>query len=453
MTQANIMAISPLDGRYYDKLSDLRPIFSEYGFIKWRVIVEIRWLQYLFTCLPELQELTPEVKSRLEEIGANFSAKQAWRIKELEATTKHDVKAIEYFLKEQVANEPQLASKIELIHFGCTSEDINNLAYGLMLTTARKQCLLPALNKLIAIMRQLAHDYAELPMLARTHGQAASPSTLGKEIANFVSRLNDQQQQLEKTAICGKLNGASGNYNTLAYTYPAIDWQTISAEFVRSLSLKWQAYTTQIEPHDYLAEFFAIISRINNILIACARDIWGYISLGYLTQTAYASETGSSVMPHKINPIDFENAEGNLGVANAMLNHMSNKLPISRWQRDLSDSTVLRNIGVALGHSVIAYQAITHGLTKITANVAALEQDLQQHWEVLAEPIQTIMRLYNINSPYEQLKTLTRGNKVTPEILQQFIKAQDLPAAVKTQLLALTPQTYLGYAAILAKNS
>ncbi len=449
-----LTAISPLDGRYHDKLQALRPIFSEYGLIRFRVIVEIRWLQILaeHANLPELPKISTHGINTLNDIIENFSEQDAARIKHIESGINHDVKAIEYFIKERIAGNKELGQMVEFIHFGCTSEDINNLSYGLMLHTAKQQCLLPMLAELINELQHFAQQYAALPMLARTHGQPATPTTVGKEIANFIARLKRQIEQLVATPILGKLNGASGNYNALSCAYPHVDWQIVSKNFINELGLTWNPYTTQIEPHDYIAEFFGILSRINTILIDFNRDMWGYIALNYFKQKAYSHEVGSSVMPHKVNPIDFENAEGNLGIANALLEHMAHKLPISRWQRDLSDSTVLRNIGVAIGHSILAYQSSIRGLQKTAPNEEVIRQDLNNHWEVLAEPVQTIMRRFGIEQPYEKLKALTRGQAVTEALLHQFINEQNLPDEIKQQLLNLTPENYIGLAADLAKR-
>lgn len=454
MDNFSLTAISPLEGRYHEKVQALRPIFSEYGLIKFRVMVEIRWLQLLAESahLPELPHLTPHSQDFLNKLIDNFSEKDAAQIKKIEADINHDVKAIEYFLKKHFAGNKELEKVSEFIHFGCTSEDINNLAYGLMLHTARQQVLLPSLSELTIALQAFAHEHAAQAMLARTHGQAATPTTVGKEIANFVARLKRQVELLTNAPILGKLNGASGNYNALACAYPSINWQNLSKKFVNKLGLDWNPYTTQIEPHDYLAELFNILARINTVLIDFNRDLWGYVALNYFQQKANHKEVGSSVMPHKINPIDFENAEGNLGLANALLEHMANKLPISRWQRDLSDSTVLRNIGVALAHSILAYQSTLRGLHKTTPNREVLQADLDKHWEILAEPVQTLMRRFGIDQPYEKLKALTRGQQVTKALLHQFINAQPLPAEIKKQLLALTPETYLGYAVDLAKQ-
>ncbi len=454
MDTATLMAISPLDGRYHEKVRALRPIFSEYGLIKYRVLIEIRWLQTLaaHAKLPELPALSKQANQVLNNIIDNFSIQDAEHVKQIESGINHDVKAVEYFLKERIADNNELAAVSEFIHFGCTSEDINNLAYALMLHTARKECILPLLDDVIILLKHFAHDYAKQPMLARTHGQPATPTTIGKEIANVIARLQRQVEQLIQTPILGKLNGATGNYNAFAATYPKVDWQKISKNFITELELTWNPYTTQIEPHDYLAEFFAVLTRINTILIDFSRDAWGYIAINYFQQKPLKHEVGSSTMPHKINPIDFENAEGNLGIANALLEHMALKLPISRWQRDLSDSTVLRNVGTAIGHTMLAYQAINKGLNKISPNIEAINADLNQHWEVLAEPIQMIMRRFGIEQPYEKLKNFTRGQQITKEILHHFIAELALPDKVKEELYQLTPSNYLGYAIDLAKR-
>lgn len=454
MNTEALMAISPIDGRYHEKLDDLRTIFSEFGLIRYRLIIEIKWLLMLasVTNLPEITRLSPHANQLLTHIIENFSIKDAQRVKHIESSINHDVKAVEYFIKEHIGGNTELAAISEFIHFGLTSEDVNNLAYGMMLQTARKQCLLPTLDNIVTTLRQFAHKYAALPMLSRTHGQPASPTTVGKEIANIVARLQRQIEHFVSIFIMGKLNGASGNYNALVLTYPEIDWQNLSKNFVNKLELEWNAYTTQIEPHDCIAELFATLSRINTILIDFCRDTWGYIALNYFKQKSYANEVGSSTMPHKINPIDFENAEGNLGFANAMLEHMAAKLPISRWQRDLSDSTVLRNIGVAFAHSLLAYQAIFKGLNKLEANPEIIKADLGQHWEVLAEAIQSVMRRYQLKQPYEQLKAFTRGKVIDKQILHQFINGLALPKDVKEKLLALKPEDYIGYAEELAKR-
>lgn len=454
MTQATLTALSPLDGRYHDKLTALRPIFSEYGLIKYRVIVEIRWLQFLATHahLPELPALTSDAQEFLNQLMQRFSEYDALRVKEIEKTINHDVKSMEYFLKEKISHHAELVAACEFIHFGCTSEDINNLAYAMLLQTARTECLLPTLNQLLEALQQFAHEYADLPMLARTHGQAATPTTVGKEFANIAARLSRQLIQLANTPLLGKFNGATGNYSALLAGYPTLDWSSLNEKFVTELGLTWNPYTTQIEPHDYLAEMFGILIRINTILMDLNRDMWSYISIHYFQQKTIEKEVGSSTMPHKVNPIDFENAEGNLGLANALFEHMAVKLPISRWQRDLSDSTVLRNVGVAMGYALLAYQSTLRGLSKVTPQVDVLVADLNQHWEVLAEPIQTVMRRYGIPQPYEQLKNFTRGKEITRDILQAFIENLSLPAEVKQQLLALTPQNYLGFAERLAKE-
>ncbi len=449
-----LMALSPLDGRYHEKVDALRNIFSEYGLIKFRLIVEIRWLETLADSakLPDISHLTPDAKKLLNDIIEHFSPQEALRVKQIESEINHDVKAVEYYLKERIRDNPSLSNVSELIHFGCTSEDINNLAYGLMLKTARDECILPALNNMISLLKKIAHDHAKLSMLARTHGQPATPTTLGKEMANVIARLQRQIKQLNDVAMLGKLNGASGNYNALMISYPEIDWQKISNNFIHQLGLTWNPYTTQIEPHDSLAEFFAVMIRLNTILINFCRDTWGYISINYFTQKSLANEVGSSTMPHKINPIDFENGEGNLGIANALFEHMSTKLPISRWQRDLSDSTVLRNIGVAIGHTILAYQSISKGISKLEANKNVIEADLNAHWEVLAEAIQTVMRRYKLEQPYEKLKALTRGKRIDQAMLQEFIKELSLPEKIKQELLHLTPADYVGYAGELAKK-
>jgi adenylosuccinate lyase len=449
-----LMAISPLDGRYAEKIQGLRPIFSEFGLIKYRVFVEIRWLQILaeLARLPELPKLSSHAIQLLTSIYENFSEKDAERVKNIESSINHDVKAVEYFIKEKIAGNEELNKISEFIHFGCTSEDINNLSYALMLSDARKQIILPALEDILSQLKKFSQEYAKQPMMARTHGQPATPTTVGKEIANVVARLERQIEQLVATPILGKMNGASGNYNALRVAYPNVDWLKISKNFIESMNLKWNAYTTQIEPHDYMAEYFSILTRINTILIDFDRDMWGYISLNYFKQKAVSKEVGSSAMPHKVNPIDFENAEGNLGMANALLDHMALKLPISRWQRDLSDSTVLRNIGVAIAHAVLAYQSTSRGLGKVSPNIEALNADLDQHWEILAEPIQTVMRRYGIPQPYEKLKEFTRGQPMTKQLLQKFISDLPLDEKVKKELLQLTPATYLGYAVELASK-
>lgn len=454
MNIPTLMAISPLDGRYHEKMTSLRDIFSEYGLIKFRVIVEIRWIQMLAESgnLPEIPVLSATATQLLNDIILNFSIKDAERIKEIESGINHDVKAVEYFIKEKLSHNTELQNISEFIHFGCTSEDINNLAYGLMLQTARKESLIPALETLLSLLKKFAHDYASLAMLARTHGQPATPTTAGKEIANTIARLERQIEQLNRVEILGKLNGASGNYNAFAITYPECDWQTLSKNFVSQLGLSWNPYTTQIEPHDCIAEFFSAMVRINNIILDFDRDIWSYIAINYFKQKTLANEVGSSTMPHKVNPIDFENSEGNLGIANAILEHMIAKLPISRWQRDLSDSTVLRNIGVGIGHSILAYQSTCKGMQKLEPNHTVIEADLNEHWEVLGEAVQTVMRRYKLEQPYEKLKAFTRGKRIDQASLQQFINELSIPDYAKKQLLALTPADYIGYAEELAKQ-
>ena len=452
MTLTPLTALSPLDGRYSGKVEPLRPIFSEFGLMHRRVRVEVRWLLMLAD-EPAIGELcAPDAASRrrLTTLSDAFSLQDAERIKAIERTTNHDVKAVEYFIKERIGDHAELAKTSEFVHFACTSEDINNLAYALMLRDARETVLLPALDKLIATLRQMAHAFAAQPMLARTHGQTASPTTLGKEIANVVARLQRQRAQIAAVSISGKINGAVGNYNAHVVAYPAVDWPALSRRFVESLGLEWNAYTTQIEPHDGIAELGDAIRRANTILIDFCRDVWGYISLGYFRQELKAGEVGSSTMPHKVNPIDFENAEGNFGLANALFSHFSEKLPISRWQRDLTDSTVLRALGTAFGHTQIALDALSRGLSKLNADPGRLAADLDASWEVLAEAVQTVMRRYGLPEPYEQLKALTRGQGITRESMRTFIESLALPADVRQRLLELTPATYTGLAAQLA---
>jgi len=449
-----LTALSPLDGRYAAKADALRPIFSEYGLIRCRVRVEIEWLLAL-AVHPGIGELPPfsaATQETLKKIAQDFSVEDAARIKQIEATTNHDVKAVEYFIKERTGDRPELAQAKEFVHFACTSEDINNLSYALMLRDARDTVLLPMLDKLVAKLRELAHANAALPMLSRTHGQTASPTTLGKELANVVARLQRQRAQLVAIEIPGKINGAVGNFNAHAIAYPDVDWRALSKQFVESLGLQWNEYTTQIEPHDGIAELCDCGRRINTILIDLARDVWGYISLGYFRQQLKAGEVGSSTMPHKVNPIDFENAEGNFGVANALFGHFSEKLPISRWQRDLTDSTVLRALGTAFGHTLVAFDALSRGLNKLQVDEARIAADLDASWEVLAEAIQTVMRRHGLPEPYEQLKALTRGKGIARESLREFIGALQLPADAKQRLLELTPATYSGLAAGLARD-
>ena len=445
---SGLTAISPIDGRYRSKVDALGNYFSEYALIRYRVIVEIRWLQCL-AAHPQVTE-APAISSAgnqvLEDIITNFSIADAQRVKDIEATTNHDVKAVEYFLKEQVSSHADLAKQIEFVHFACTSEDINNLSYALMLKDGRDDVMLPLMQQLVDKLRAMAHEFADQPLLSRTHGQTASPSTIGKEIANVVARLERQLTQFRKNEILGKINGAVGNYNAHLSAYPDIDWQENAQSFVESLGLQWNPYTTQIEPHDYIAELFSALCRFNTILIDFDRDVWGYISLGYFKQRTIAGEVGSSTMPHKVNPIDFENSEGNLGIGNAVMQHMAEKLPISRWQRDLTDSTVLRNIGVGFAHSVIAYHATLKGLSKLNLAPEKLLADLDNSWEVLAEPIQTVMRRYNVDQPYEKLKALTRGQKINQQVLEQFVDTLDIPEEGKALLRSLRPENYIGNA-------
>ena len=443
-----LLAISPLDGRYRSKAEALAPYFSEFGLIRCRVIVEIRWLEALAACegIPELAPLRPAQSEALESIYRDFSLEDAQRVKDIESKTNHDVKAVEYFIKEKLKDSVDLAEHLEFVHFACTSEDINNLAYGLMLLEGRRDVLLPTAATVIASIEQLARSHATQPLLSRTHGQPASPTTVGKEMANVAYRLRRQYQQIEATPLLGKINGAVGNYNAHLSAYPDVDWPALAQQFVTGLGLAWNPYTTQIEPHDYLAEIFDCFARFNTVLIDFSRDIWAYISLNYFRQKTVAGEVGSSTMPHKVNPIDFENAEGNLGMANAILGHLAAKLPVSRWQRDLTDSTVLRSIGTGLGHSHIAYQALLKGIGKLELNATAIDADIDACWEILAEPVQTVMRRYRIDQPYEKLKALTRGKGITREALQAFISELEIPDAAKAELLALTPRDYLGNA-------
>ncbi|MDP1930688.1 MAG: adenylosuccinate lyase [Gammaproteobacteria bacterium] len=451
---SSLTAISPIDGRYRNKADALSDYFSEFALIRYRVIVEIRWLQQL-AAHPQIKEaptISAAGNALLEGIINDFSLADAERVKAIEATTNHDVKAVEYFLKEKVLKLPDLAKQMEFVHFACTSEDINNLSYALMLRDGRDKVMLPLMQQIIDTLRMFAHTHAEQPQLSRTHGQTASPTTVGKEIANVVARLERQFTQFRNNEILGKINGAVGNYNAHLSAYPDIDWQGNAQQFVETLGLTWNPYTTQIEPHDYIAELFAAIGRFNTILIDLDRDIWGYISLGYFKQKTIAGEVGSSTMPHKVNPIDFENSEGNLGIANAVMQHMAEKLPISRWQRDLTDSTVLRNIGVGFAHSVIAYHATLKGLSKLSVNADALLADLDNSWEVLAEPIQTVMRRYNVDQPYEKLKALTRGQKINQQVLNDFVNALDIPEEGKALLRKLRPENYIGNASKQARR-
>ena len=453
MELSALTALSPTDGRYASKTAALRPWFSEYGLIYHRVLVEIRWLQMLadHPQIKEVPAFSTETNAFLESILTNFGETDALRVKAIERTTNHDVKAVEYYLKEKIAGQTELEAVSEFIHFACTSEDINNLSYALMLKGGMESVIHPELANTIAAIRQLAHAYADIPLLSRTHGQPASPSTLGKEMANVVHRLERQQHHILAAQYLGKINGAVGNYNAHISAYPDIDWQATAEQFVTSLGLSWNPYTTQIEPHDYIAETFDAVARANTILIDVCRDVWSYISLGYFKQKVIAGEVGSSTMPHKVNPIDFENAEGNFGIANALMTHLAQKLPISRWQRDLTDSTVLRTLGVGLGHTLIAYQSALKGISKLEVNTAAIAADLDANWEVLAEPIQTVMRRYGIEQPYEKLKALTRGQRITPEGLREFVNTLDMPQAAKDELVAMTPATYIGNAVAQAK--
>ncbi|MFO1372556.1 MAG: adenylosuccinate lyase [Candidatus Competibacteraceae bacterium] len=456
MELSALTAISPIDGRYADKTVELRPIFSEYGLIRHRVLVEVHWLQALarHPGIPEVPPLGEHATHILADLVENFSPADAQRVKNIERTTNHDVKAVEYLLKEKIAGNVELEAVSEFIHFACTSEDINNLAYALMLREARTQMLLPQLDGLSDAITRLAHRYADQPMLARTHGQPASPTTLGKEMANIAYRLKRQRAQLAAVPLLGKINGAVGNYNAHLAAYPDVDWEDFARRFVtEDLGLDWNPYTIQIEPHDYMAEFFHAVMRANTVLLDFCRDIWSYIAIGYFRQRTVAGEIGSSTMPHKVNPIDFENAEGNLGIANALLDHLAAKLPVSRWQRDLTDSTVLRTLGVGLAHSLVAYQSCLKGIGKLEVNAAMLETDLDDNWEVLAEPIQTVMRRYGIEQPYEQLKALTRGQRVNRETLRAFIANLTIPDEAKQRLLALTPATYTGNAAAQARKA
>ncbi|NQY63203.1 MAG: adenylosuccinate lyase [Alteromonadaceae bacterium] len=448
MELSALSAISPVDGRYGSKVKSLRPIFSEFGLIKYRVTVEIRWLQKLSenSEINEVPVFSADANQVLDKIVSEFSEEDALRIKAIEATTNHDVKAVEYFLKEKIADNAELNAVTEFIHFACTSEDINNLSHGLMLSDCRETVLLPAIDEILAKIKSLAVEYQSIPMMCRTHGQPASPSTLGKEMANVYMRLKRQRQQIANVEMLGKINGAVGNYNAHISAYPEVDWHQFANEFVSSLGLSWNAYTTQIEPHDYIAELFDAIARFNTILIDFDRDIWGYIALGHFKQKTIAGEIGSSTMPHKVNPIDFENSEGNLGIANALFNHLAQKLPLSRWQRDLTDSTVLRNLGVGFAHALIAYSSTLKGMSKLQVNEENLRNELDKNWEVLAEPVQTVMRRYGIEKPYEKLKELTRGKRVNGESMRAFIANLDIPESAKAELSKLTPDSYIGRA-------
>ena len=454
MKVSTLKAISPTDGRYAGKVNDLRDIFSEYGLIRFRVLVEVRWLQCLSdeAAVPELAPLTSIMKDVLNHILDDFSIDDAEHVKRIEATTNHDVKAVEYFIREKLGDGPETQALKDFLHFGCTSEDINNLSYALMLRTARSDVLIPQMRDLRNKLNNLAKENADLPMLSRTHGQTASPTTLGKEVANVVARLDRAQKRFAAVEILGKFNGAVGNYNAHVIAYPDADWPEIAHRFIESLGIEANPYTTQIEPHDWTAEYSHALMRYNTILIDFSRDVWGYISLGYFKQRVAKNEVGSSTMPHKVNPIDFENAEGNFGMANAMFGHFAEKLPISRWQRDLTDSTVQRNIGSAVAHVLIALQSLSKGIAKLEVNSTAIAADVSAAWEVLAEAVQTVMRRYGIPEPYEKLKALTRGQAVSKEILLEFIQTLDIPEDEIQRLLALTPESYIGLAAQQARD-
>lgn len=448
MNLTPLTAISPIDGRYAEKCNDLRDYFSEYALIRYRVVVEIQWLRSLSSHagVPEVPRLSHAAEKYLDRIVDRFDETEAAAVKEIERRTNHDVKAVEYYIKERLKQNEELQNVVEFAHFACTSEDINNLAYAMMLRDARSQLLLPALDRLIAALTSFAHRHANRAMLARTHGQPASPTTLGKEFGVFVQRLRRQRKQFVGIELLGKISGATGNYNAHLIAYPDVDWPALANDMVNALGLSLNPATTQIEPHDFVAEYLHVLIRVNTVLVDACRDLWGYISMGYFRQRAIAGEVGSSTMPHKVNPIDFENAEGNLGMANAVMTHLAEKLPISRWQRDLTDSTVLRNLGVGIGYALIAYQAIDKGLSKLEVNITRLEADLEENWEVLAEAVQTVMRRFGLPEPYEQLKNLTRGKQVNRELLLAFIHTLPLPETEKRRLLALTPAQYTGNA-------
>ena len=452
MELSQLTAISPIDGRYASKTAALRPLVSEYGLIRHRVIVEVEWLQALAAepAITEVPALSDAAARALSHIALQFNEAAAERIKAIESVTNHDVKAVEYYIKEQLADQPELAGISEFVHFACTSEDINNLAYALMLRSARDEVILPAVDRLIEQLRQQAQAHAEVAMLARTHGQPASPTTLGKEFANMTARLQRQRAQIAAVPVLGKINGAVGNFNAHLSAYPEVDWPAFAKRYIDNLGLEYNPYTTQIEPHDGIAELFDAIARLNTVGIDVVRDLWGYIAFGYFRQHLVEGEVGSSTMPHKVNPIDFENAEGNFGIANAIFDHLARKLPVSRWQRDLTDSTVLRNIGVGFAHSLISYEAALRGLGKLAVNRPRIDEDLNANWEVLAEAIQTVMRRYGIAEPYEKLKALTRGKRVDQAGLQAFVDSLELPEAAKAELRALTPARYTGLAAHLA---
>jgi adenylosuccinate lyase len=453
MELTELSAVTPIDGRYAGKTSALRDIFSEYGLIKRRLIVELQWLQCLadHPGLPEVPKLGADARRHLQQVIERFDLDEAAKVKALEAATNHDVKAIEYYIKQAISNDGELAAIAEFVHFACTSEDINNLSHALMLRDGLQQVLLPQARGLCQHLAQMAREFADVPMLSRTHGQTASPTTVGKEIANVAARLQRQILQIERVPLLGKINGAVGNYNAHIAAYPTVDWAANAEQFVQSLGLVFNPYTTQIEPHDYMAELFDAVARFNTVLVDFNRDVWGYISLGYFKQRPVDGEVGSSTMPHKVNPIDFENSEGNLGLANAVFSHLSAKLPISRWQRDLTDSTVLRNMGVAFAYCSIAYQACAKGLGKLDLDAARLARDLDESWEVLGEAVQTVMRRYGIEQPYEKLKALTRGQRITTQTLHEFIGTLEMPESARAELLALTPATYIGSAATQAR--
>ncbi len=454
MTSPELEALSPVDGRYAAKLAELRRLCSEAGLIRLRVRIESLWWQWLarHVDIPAFKKLSATVLKEIERLATDENAIDPAAVKAIEARINHDVKAVEHYVRERLRAAGADAPQLELVHFGCTSEDINNLAYALMLSAVRSDVLLPSITELIEQLRALAHAHAATPMLARTHGQPASPTTLGKEIANFVARLRRAQQRFERVSILGKMNGAVGNFNAQVTSFPEVPWQKTSREFVESLGLEWNPYSTQIEPHDWIAEYCDALAGVNTVLIDAARDFWGYIALGYFRQRAVAHEVGSSTMPHKVNPIDFENAEGNLGLANALLRHFADKLPVSRWQRDLTDSTVLRNVGVALGHASLALQGIQRGLARIEVDAARLAHDLEAAWEVLAEPVQTVMRAHGLPDGYERLRAFTRGQPVDRERLHAFIASLDLPPDARRRLLELTPAGYVGLAARLARD-
>ncbi len=454
MQLTELTAISPVDGRYGARLSNLKEVFSEYGLIKNRIKVEVFWLRMLANhpAITEVPKLSAEAESHLMKLVDEFSLEMAQRVKEIEKTTNHDVKAVEYLIKEHFAGNQELEAISEFVHFACTSEDINNLAYALMLKDARQEVIIPEMDKVIAKITEMGIEMADIPMMSRTHGQPASPTTMGKEFANVAYRLQRQAKQLMNVQIMGKINGAVGNYNAHLAAYPEINWYELSEQFVQSLGLAWNPYTIQIEPHDYIAEYFHAMMRFNTILIDFDRDVWGYISMGFFKQKTVAGEIGSSTMPHKVNPIDFENSEGNLGMANAIFDHLAQKLPISRWQRDLTDSTVLRNLGVGVAHTIISLQATLKGLSKLEVNAETMADDLDSNWEVLAEAIQTVMRRYGIEKPYEKLKELTRGRRVNKQIMQDFVDTLELPEAEKEKLKAMTPASYIGNAKQQAEN-